>query len=104
MGIEGLSIAFDGLGQEVVQGIQDIARLRVVARHKLFGLRLVTAPAVLRCHDGSDRLAIVIKRIRVIFVGKMTFDTSNAFDCVRAAFPVIDDAWRRFVMAVDTGL
>ena len=93
--------SFDDFGQPIVQRSQDVAGLGVMAGHELGGLRLVAAAAVLGRHDRGDRRAVVIERVDVAFTGQMAIDAADAFHGVRAPLPVIDDAGRRFLMALD---
>ena len=77
MWIERLPGTFDCLSKEIVQRMQDIAGGRVMAFRELLGLFRMTLATISGCNNGGDDCSVMVKRIGVLFIGLVAFDTSD---------------------------
>jgi hypothetical protein len=101
--LEGAAVALDDLGQQVVEGVEDVAGLGVVARLELGGLAVVALPAVGGGHDGGDPLPVVLPRVEVGLLGLVAGEAVDVPLRVGGVRPLGDDAGGGLLVARHAG-
>jgi len=101
MGVEGDARAFDGFGEEVIEGGEDEASLGVVAFLEFLRFFGMAGGTIFGGDDGGDVVSVVIEAIDISLDGLVAFDASDAFEGVGAPFPVVDDSRRGLAVAFD---
>src|SRR6185369_4786491 len=94
--------AFDDFSEDVVERAYEACCLSVMRCFKLGDFFLVASVAVVRRDDHGDLLAVVIEGRRialVCLVARVAIDTRSI---MRAILPLIDDAGRRVLVALQT--
>jgi len=94
--------AFNDFAEDVVKRADEASGFRVMRSFKLGDLFLVAPVAVVRRDDHGDLLAVVIEGRRIALVGLVARVAIDTGSIMRAVLPLIDDARRSVLVALQT--
>src|SRR5262249_14433242 len=93
--------SFHSLSQKVVERSENIARCGMMAGRKFVELRLMAARAIARRDDRGNGMAVMVECVGIAFFRLMAFDAAHSLPRVSASFPMVNDAGRRLLVAID---